>query len=123
MPWITRALTALMGLLFLLALAAQYNDPDPLRWMAMYGAAALACLLALGGRLPSWLPPLVGLGALVWAATLAPGVVGRVAPGDPFREVAMASPAIEEAREMVGLLIVALWMLVLLGAARRPARR
>lgn len=112
-----RVSTVVMGLLFLLALVAQYNDPDPLGWMAIYGAAAVACLLLLGGRLPRWLPAFVGLVALIWAATLAPGVVGRVAPGDLFREVTMASPAIEEAREMIGLLIVASWMLVLFGVA------
>lgn len=114
-----RVSTVVMSLLFLLALVAQYNDPDPLRWMAIYGAAAAAGLLLLGGRLPRWLPVVVGLVALVWATALAPGVVGRVAPGDLFREVTMASAAIEEAREMVGLLIVAGWMLVLFAAAPR----
>lgn len=114
--------TTVMGLLFLLALVLQYNDPDPLPWMAIYGAAALCCLLALGGRLSRWLPVLVGLAALAWAAVLAPGVVGKVGPRDLFREVSMATPAIEEGREMVGLLIVALWMLVLLAGTGRGRR-
>lgn len=118
-----RALTVLIGVFFLLAVVVQYNDPDPLRWMAIYGAAAVACLLLLRGGLPRWLPALVGLVALVWAATLTPGVVGQVAPGDLFREVKMASPAVEEAREMIGLLIVAVWMLVLFVVAPRRARR
>jgi hypothetical protein len=114
-----RVSIVVMSLLFLLALVAQYNDPDPLRWMAIYGAAAAAGVLLLGGRLPRWLPVVVGLVALIWATALAPGVVGRVAPGDLFREVTMASAAIEEAREMIGLLIVAGWMLVLFAAAPR----
>ena len=118
-----RVPTILMGLLFLVAVALQYNDPDPVQWMAIYGAAALACLLALRGRLPRWLPALVGLAALVWAAALAPRVVGQVAPGELFREMGMATLAIEEAREMGGLLIVAIWMLVLLAAAPRQAGR
>ncbi len=118
---IMRAAAAVMGLLFLLAVAVQYNDPDPLQWMAIYGAAALACLLAVRGRLPRWLPAVVGVIALGWAAALAPRVVGQVAPGDLFREAGMATLAIEEAREMLGLLIVAGWMLVLL--AMRPGRR
>ncbi len=130
MPRVMRALTALMGLLFLLALAVQYNDPDWPPWMAIYGSAALACLLALRGRLPRGLPALVGAVAAVWAVTLVPRVVGQVAPSEVFREVAMASLAIEEARETGGLLIVAVWMLVLLArpdlalpgrdAGRRP---
>lgn len=117
-----RGLTAVMGLLFLLAVVAQYNDPDPLRWMAIYGAAALACLLALRRRLPRWLPALVGLAALVWAALLLPAVLGQVAPGDLFRAVGMASLAIEEARETIGLLIVAGWMGVLLATTPRRIR-
>jgi hypothetical protein len=122
MSRVIRALNVVMGCLFLLALAVQYNDPDPVRWMAIYGAAALACLLAFLRRLRRWMPLVVGLVALAWAATLAPGVVGRVSPGDLFREIPMGSTVIEEGREMVGLLIVAAWMLVLLMAAgrRRP---
>ncbi len=115
---IMRAADAVMGLLFLLAVAVQYNDPDPLEWMAIYGAAALACLLAVRGRLSRWLPAVIGVIALGWAATLAPRVVGQVGPGDLFREVGMATLAIEEAREMLGLLIVAGWMLVLLSRPR-----
>jgi hypothetical protein len=122
MRWGMRVPTILMGLLFLVSVALQYNDPDPARWMAIYGAAALTCLLALRGRLPRWLPALVGLAALVWAATLAPRVVGQVAPGDLFREMGMATLAVEEAREMGGLLVVAVWMLVLLTAAPRQVR-
>jgi hypothetical protein len=102
-----------MGLLFLIAVAVQYNDPDPLRWMAIYGAATAACALDWRGRLPRWLAPTVGLVALAWTLTLIPKVVGRVELGGLFREVAMASLAIEEAREALGLLIVAGWMLVL----------
>jgi hypothetical protein len=70
-----------MAVLFAFAAAVQYNDPDPLRWIAVYGVATLASVLALAGRLPRLLPALVGLGALVWAGTRAPGVVGRVSVG------------------------------------------
>ncbi|HEX8693799.1 MAG TPA: transmembrane 220 family protein [Longimicrobium sp.] len=102
-----------MAALFVFAAAVQYNDPDPLRWMALYLAAAAACGLAAAGRLPRWLPAAVGLAALAWAAALAPGVWGRVRPGDLFAEWEMANTAVEEARETGGLLIVAAWMLVL----------
>jgi hypothetical protein len=53
-----------MAVLFLVAAAVQYNDPDPLRWMAIYGLAGLACLLALAGWLPRLAPVLIGLAAL-----------------------------------------------------------
>src|SRR5215213_11000596 len=73
-----RAANAVMALLFVFAAAVQYNDPDPLRWVALYLAAAAACVLALLQRLPRWIPVVVGLVALAWAATLAPHVLGRV---------------------------------------------
>lgn len=117
-----RVLTGLMGILFVFAAAVQYNDPDPIRWMAIYGLAALACGLALAGRLPRWAPVVVGLAALVWAATLAPRVVGRVSLGDLFESYAMKSEPVEEAREMGGLLIVAGWMAVLAVVGSRRAR-
>jgi hypothetical protein len=99
-----------MAVLFAFAAVVQYNDPDPLRWMAVYGLAMLTCVRALAARLPRLLPALVGLGALVWAGTLAPGVVGRVSVGELFQSYGMLSMAVEEGREMGGLLIVAVWM-------------
>lgn len=111
-----------MAALFLFAAAVQYNDPDPLRWMAIYGLAALACVLFLAGRPPRWAPALVGVVALAWAGTLAPGVVGRVSIGELFQSYRMLSEPVEEAREMGGLLIVAAWMGALRLAGVRPAR-
>ena len=122
MSRVVRALTVLMAVLFLLALLVQYNDPDPVRWMAIYGAAALACVLALAGRLPRRAPLAIGVVAAIWAFTLAPRVVGQVAAGDLFREVGMMSAEVEEARETIGLLVVVAWMLVLSNAASRASR-
>jgi hypothetical protein len=113
MVWILRILTALMGVYFLAAAALQYNDPDPVQWMAVYGAAALACGLALARRLWRWYPVGVALVAAGWAASLAPGVVGHVALRDLFAEAGMLVPKVEEAREMLGLLSVVVWMVVL----------
>ena len=96
-------------LLFILAAAVQYNDPDPIGWMAIYAAAAVACALALRARLPRLYAALVALVAYAWAATLALRVVGK-------QHLWYA----EEGREMMGLLLVAIWMTVL--AARTPRR-
>jgi hypothetical protein len=113
MRWVLRILTALMGVYCLAAAALQYNDPDPVQWMAIYGAAALACGLALAGRLWRWYAVGVAVVAAAWAAALAPGVIGHVAPRDLFGEAGMLTPRVEEAREMLGLLIVVVWMVVL----------
>jgi hypothetical protein len=112
----------LMAILFLVAVAVQHNDPDPIRWMAIYGLAGLACMFALAGRLPRLAPVLIGLAALAWAATIAPGVIGRVSLGDLFESYAMKSEPVEEAREMGGLVIVTVWMALLALVGARPAR-
>ncbi|MCI0433208.1 MAG: transmembrane 220 family protein [Gemmatimonadetes bacterium] len=110
-----------MGVLFLFGAAVQYNDPDPWRWIAIWAAAALACFLSAAGRSVRALEAVVCLAAAIWSAALLPGVIGRVAPSELFEQFEMESIVIEQAREAFGLLIIALWMLVLIGAARRSA--
>jgi hypothetical protein len=117
------AVNALMMLAFTASVIVQVNDPDPLPWMLLYGAAATACLLALLRRDRWWLPALTGAITLAWAASLAPRVIGNVPFLDMFGAFEMKSTAIEESREMYGLLLVAGWMAVLaVTAARAPAR-
>ena len=69
---VKRVAFAAFAVLFALSVAVQYNDPDPLPWMALYGCAAVVAGLAAAKR--SMLVPagVVGLVALVWALTLAP---------------------------------------------------
>lgn len=105
-------LNLLMTAAFLFSVAVQYNDPDPIRWMAIYGAAAVICMLAIAGRGRWPLAAAVGLLALVWALTLAPAVIGKVRFGELFEAFEMKDERVEVAREMGGLLIVAFWMLV-----------
>ena len=99
--------------LFLFSVIVQYNDPDPVRWMLIYGLAALACILHLRDRLRWYLPTAVGATALGWAASLAPDVMGKTTFGEMFQSFHMINAVVEEAREMGGLLIVAAWMGVL----------
>ena len=82
-PRFVKIVTAPMALLFLLSVVVQYNDPDPYVWMPVYGAAAVACGLELAHKLRWWFPMLVGIGSVVWAATIAPHVFGQV----PFLEM------------------------------------
>ena len=99
---------------FLMCVVVQYNDPDPIRWMAIYGAAALCCILFASGKLPRVLPLIVAAIALVWAATIPPSFWNKHVPmGEVFSMIHMIHPGVEEAREMGGLLIVVAWMLVL----------
>src|SRR4030095_14855549 len=95
---------------FLFSVAVQYNDPDPIRWMLVYGLAALACVLKLRGRLSWYFPAALRAVALVWAASIAPRVIGKTTFGDMFQSFEMINSVVEEAREMGGLLIVAAWV-------------
>jgi len=118
-----RAANAIMLLLFAFSVIVQVNDPDPLRWMAIYGGAALVCGLAMARRARWWAAALVGLAALVWAATIAPRVVGSVPFADMFGAFEMKNAAVEESREMYGLLLVAGWMAVIAAISLRSGQR
>lgn len=115
-------LNAAMLLVFVFSAVVQMNDPDPLVWVAMYGAAAFACVLALMRRGHWSYPALVSVVSLVWVATYAPRVLGRVPFGSMFGAWEMADTGIEEARETYGLMIVAVWMVVLAVRTARAAK-
>jgi hypothetical protein len=108
-----RVANIVMAVLFFVSALLQYNDPDPLPWMALYGAAGAACLLRGRGRTAWLLPALVGGAALVWALAMAPYVLPHLRFGDLFQSMKAETPAIEENRELLGILIVAAWMAVL----------
>jgi hypothetical protein len=118
--WI--ALNLLFLAMFLFSVAVQFNDPDPVRWVAIYGFAAIACIGELT-RNERWsLPAGICLIALSWAASVVQHVHG-VSIGDLFAEFEMKNEMIEQAREAGGLMIVALWMAVLTVSAFRRSRR
>lgn len=101
-----RALAAAFVLLFLFAAALQYNDPDPLAWMAIYLAATGACLVTARGRTEWHLATGTAIVALIWALTLAPEA-WDVPLAELFASWEMKDARVEVAREMYGLLIVA----------------
>lgn len=110
---------------FFLSALVQYNDPDPLLWMLMYGLAAGACLLFATGRLHFWISVGLGVLALGWSLALLPGVLGSgesLSAEAVFGTTEMINERVELVREIGGLLLVAGWMLVL-GLARRAARQ
>ena len=116
-----RALNAGTALLFLFAAVVQYNDPDPLRWIAIYGAACLASIRAAAGR-PFHRAVVAGIAAVafIWSVAIMFQGQGGSAYRHMFDAWEMTAPRVEEAREAVGLLIVAAWMTAL-AVWRRPA--
>lgn len=106
-----RALNAVMAALFALAAAVQWNDPDPTRWMAVYGAACATSLMAVRGRPPHPAVAITLAGiALAWAVSI--GMRGGDSYMHMFDAWEMQTPAIEAAREATGLAVVTGWMLV-----------
>jgi hypothetical protein len=117
-----RVAAGALAALFVVAAALQLNDPDPLGWTAIYAAAALAAALAASGRGVWPLAATVGLVAAVWAAAMAPAAAKL---GDLARAMGPDTGA-EEARELVGLLLVAAAMAALVvhrDRFRTPRRR
>jgi hypothetical protein len=118
-----RAVNWLMAGLFALATVVQYNDPDPVRWMAIYGAAMLvAAAVGWRGTVPAVVPILVGAVALIWGVFWSMGGGGAATYSHMFDHWEMQNVPIEEARETSGLFIVAAWMAVVAVREWRRAR-
>jgi len=113
-----------MAALFAFAAVLQINDPDPIRWMTVYGlACGIAARAAANYRVPLLLICAVALVALVWAARLEMMMGRPVLPGELFQAWQMKDNTVELARETGGLIIVAVWMLVTAARVAVLARR
>lgn len=121
MGWL-RGVNIVLALLFVFAMAVQYNDPDPLPWMGIYGGAGGVCAWSAlrPATLRWWLPALVATVALAWAIRLAPQVWGKVRLAEMFASFEMKSVEVEVARETCGLLAVAAAMAVAALGRRDP---
>ena len=108
------ALQWLMTAAFAFSAAVQWNDPDPIPWMAIYGAASAASAWAAlrPAGYPWWFAAGIAVVALIWSLALLPQVLGKVRFRELFESWEMKSPRVEVAREAGGLLIVAGWMAV-----------
>ncbi|MDX5435987.1 MAG: transmembrane 220 family protein [Pontibacter sp.] len=94
-------LAVVFGLLFLSFVAVQYNDPDPALWMVIYGLAALFCFLSAAGKMPLGVLWLAALSAVAGAIYMWPQhYEGISIGGGDIRNI-------EEARESLGLFLVA----------------
>lgn len=91
-----------MVLLFIVWAYYQVNDQDSTLWVLVYLVGAVISALYPLNRLPAILPAVYGGICLIWAAYLS-------------AQFTWAPPLvlIEEWREMMGLLIIGIWMGVL----------
>jgi len=116
-------LNAFLAVVFALFAAVQFNDTDPLVWIAVYTAVAVLCALAFLGRLSKW--PVIVVTVIVagWMLTLLPGFIDWIRMGTPTITGTMKAgdPHIEVVREFLGLAVALLTLLHLLRLAiRRP---
>lgn len=106
-----RVISWVMLGVFVLSMAVQYNDPDPIRWILIYGVSAAFAVLAIRG-IVHWVSIPVALayigGVLYWM----PGAQVDN-PLHLLTDVKMASMGVEEWREDGGLMICAAWMVAL----------
>lgn len=117
-----RVINAVFVLLFVVSAALQYNDPDPLVWVAMYLAAAGAALLAMHRR-HGWIAAFfVGAVAAVWAAILWADSAPYVSYADFVGKMSEKGGKVEVMREAGGLTIVAVWLAVVAMAGWRRDR-
>ncbi|MDQ3675081.1 MAG: transmembrane 220 family protein [Gemmatimonadota bacterium] len=111
----------IMLVMFVFSAAVQLNDPDPLAWMAIYGGAAVVCGLEIRRQASPWAPVAVAVIALAWAGSVY-FRVHEVPISSLFAEWEMRDLRTEEAREMYGLAIVGIWMIVIVSVRWARAR-
>lgn len=93
---------------FALFLYVQFNDPDSMVWLLIYGLAALACVLFHLKRLP----PAAALGYAVIMVLVGTYYAWSVISQQQYFFY-------EEGREAMGSILVACWMLVLYVRGKR----
>lgn len=111
-----RPAATFFALLFLVGAAVQWNDPDPLLWIAAYLACAGLSFAAAAGRrlfVPNVSAAIVfGL----WLLMIAPSLWG--APLEAFTSFRMNEATHEAPREAMGLALLCAWSAWLAWRAR-----
>ena len=109
-----KTISIIVFIVFILFAAVQYNDPDALRWIAIYGYVSLAALGAYFGRVPRWAIYAGMLVCLIWMGTLFKDFIHWIQMGMPsiVDEMHTTKPHIELVREFLGLLLamIGLWV-------------
>lgn len=114
-----RVANGVFALLFMFSVAVQYNDPDPARWVVIYGLGALACVAwerRVASRARLVVPAVATAWAVAWSQTIHLGVPAWTA----LTDWKMHAAGSEELRETCGLGLVAGWTLLLAARPRSP---
>lgn len=110
-----KALNILLGCVFVLFAALQYNDVDPYIWVPVYGYAAAVCFMAAAGRYHKWMI-LTGLTVyFLYMLRFTPGLESWFFQHEHeniAQTMKATKPWIEETREFFGLLILVIVFLI-----------
>lgn len=94
-----RIVSLIMTVLFVVGVVVQFNDPDGFRWMIVYGFAVVVSVMALFGR---------------YSSLAVVGVVGYLGAFFFLMPSTFDGWYTNElAREALGMLFCAIWMIVL----------
>ena len=102
-----KVLAIVFGILFLVSAGLQFNDPDPLVWIIIWGLAGIIAIAVAFNRISYTIPLVAGILALVGFFYTYPEKF------EGFEIGAGDMNNIEEGREAFGLLIIAIVMLLL----------
>jgi uncharacterized membrane-anchored protein len=100
-----------LAVLFSLSVGLQINDPDPVRWMLIYGVSAIVIAMLPAKRALASVVIALGLVAAAWSAYLANQVLGVIGVSDLWMKMSEKGGAVEVGREAGGLAIIALGLL------------
>lgn len=118
-----RVVNFILAVLFLVFAFVQINDPDPLIWILIYGAMAVASVMAIFAYYPFRFLLALLVAYTVYSFTYFDGVVEWLRQDNKaglFDEIAkMEHWYIEEAREFLGLLICIIVLVIYIILARR----
>lgn len=102
-----KVLAIVFGILFLVSAGLQFNDPDSLVWIIIWGLAGIIAIAFAFNRISYTIPLVAGILALVGFFYTYPEKF------EGFEIGAGDMKNIEEGREAFGLLIIAIVMLLL----------
>ena len=113
-----KAANRFAGGVFVICALLQWNDPDPVFWVLLYGLAGCACMVWDRAGLSRVQATLLSVSALFLVAMMADDGAWSGGADAALRDWEMMDQRVEPVREMGGLLLVGAWMAVL--AWRRP---
>lgn len=104
-----------LALLFSVFAFTQFNDPDPLLWISIYGTMAVLMIVSIFKRVPQLVLGIIAGILIVYLVVLVPEIISWINKGMPSIVESMSAeePHIEYAREFFGVVIclAGLWYL------------